>query len=40
MLIEAFLTDTINESAAEGLCPALMASVGHWLSTAANRGQP
>ena len=39
MLIEAFLTDTINEIAAEGLCPALMASVGHWLSTAADRGQ-
>ncbi len=39
MLIEAFLTDTINEIAAEGLCPALMASVGHWLSTAADRGR-
>lgn len=37
MLIEAFLADTINQIAAEGLCPALMASVGHWLSAATNR---
>ena len=37
ILIEAFLTDTINEVAAEGLCPALMASVGHWLSSATKR---
>ena len=35
MLIEAFLSDTINSVAAEGLCPALMSSVGHWLSDAA-----
>jgi Fe-S cluster assembly protein SufD len=40
ILIEAFLADTINEIAAEGLCPALMASVGHWLSSATKRGQP
>ena len=32
MLIEAFLGETINTLAAEGLCPALMTSVGHWLS--------
>ena len=32
MLIEAFLSDTINSLAAEGLCPALISSVGHWLS--------
>jgi Fe-S cluster assembly protein SufD len=38
MLIEAFLSDTINSLAAEGLCPALMSSVGHWLSDAAERG--
>ncbi|MEE8188953.1 MAG: Fe-S cluster assembly protein SufD [Kiloniellales bacterium] len=36
MLIEAFLGETINGIAAEGLCPALMASVGHWLSRATN----
>jgi Fe-S cluster assembly protein SufD len=40
MLIEAFLSDTINSLAAEGLCPALMSSVGHWLSDAATRGAP
>jgi len=38
LLIEAFLTDTIRRIAAEGLCPALMASVGAWLSDAAQRG--
>ena len=37
ILIEAFLADTINEVAAEGLCPALMACVGHWLSNATKR---
>ncbi len=39
MLIEAFLSDTINSLAAEGLCPALMSSVGHWLSDAATGGE-
>ncbi|MFQ5775388.1 MAG: Fe-S cluster assembly protein SufD [Kiloniellaceae bacterium] len=39
MLIEAFLSDTINELAAEGLCPALMSSVGHWLSDVAGRSE-
>ncbi len=38
MLIEAFLSDTINGLAAEGLCPALLSSVGHWLSDAADGG--
>jgi Fe-S cluster assembly protein SufD len=38
MLIEAFLGETINGIAAEGLCPALMTSVGHWLSRATNGG--
>ena len=37
ILIEAFLADTIDEVAAEGLCPALMACVGHWLSNATKR---
>ena len=32
MLIEAFLAEAINAIAAEGLCPALMTSVGHWLA--------
>lgn len=32
MLIEAFLTGSIRELAAEGLCPALITSIGHWLS--------
>ena len=32
--------DTINSLAAEGLCPALMSSVGHWLSDAATRDAP
>ena len=40
MLIEAFLTDTIRKIAAEGLCPALIASVGAWLSDAAKRDVP
>ena len=40
MLIEAFLTDTIRRIASEGLCPALMASVGAWLSHAAQRDAP
>jgi len=34
MLIEAFLAETIGEISAEGLCPALMASIGHWLADA------
>jgi len=37
ILIEAFLADTINNIAAEGLCPALMSSVGHWLGSATKR---
>lgn len=37
MLIEAFLTDTIRSIATEGLCPALITSVGAWLSHAAQR---
>ncbi|RMD63445.1 MAG: hypothetical protein D6826_04940, partial [Alphaproteobacteria bacterium] len=40
MLVEAFLADTIHELAAEGLCPALMACVGHWLSDATSAHQP
>ncbi len=40
MLIEAFLSDTINSLAAKGLCPALMSSVGHWLSDAATGDAP
>ncbi len=40
LLIEAFLTDSIQRIAAEGLCPALMASVGAWLSDAALRDTP
>ncbi len=32
MLIEAFLGDAIKAIAAEGLCPALMTSIGHWLA--------
>ena len=32
MLIEAFLAEAINAIAAEGLCPALMTSIGHWLA--------
>ncbi len=39
MLIEAFLTDSIRRIAAEGLCPALMASVGAWLSRAARQAK-
>ncbi len=34
MLIEAFLAEAINAIAAEGLCPALMTSIGHWLAHA------
>ncbi len=37
ILIEAFLAETINNIAAEGLCPALMSSVGHWLGSATKR---
>jgi Fe-S cluster assembly protein SufD len=40
ILIEAFLAETINNIAAEGLCPALMSSVGHWLGSAARRTAP
>jgi Fe-S cluster assembly protein SufD len=32
MLIEAFLAEAIQSIAAEGLCPALMTSIGHWLA--------
>lgn len=32
MLIEAFLGESIDQIAAEGLCPALMTSIGHWLA--------
>ncbi|HSR72472.1 MAG TPA: Fe-S cluster assembly protein SufD [Kiloniellales bacterium] len=38
ILIEAFLAETIKTIATEGLCPALLASVGHWLSSATERG--
>ena len=34
MLIEAFLAESIDQIAAEGLCPALMSSIGHWLADA------
>ncbi len=34
MLIEAFLAEPVQEIAADGLRPALMASIGHWLSSA------
>ena len=34
ILIEAFLAEAVNAIAAEGLCPALMSSVGHWLADA------
>ena len=34
MLIEAFLAEAIEAIAAEGLCPALMTSIGHWLADA------
>lgn len=37
MLIEAFLGESVDQIAAEGLCPALMASIGHWL--AGSRGE-
>ena len=32
MLIEAFLAETVHNIAAQGLCPALMSSIGHWLA--------
>lgn len=32
ILIEAFLAEAIQAIAAEGLCPALMTSIGHWLA--------
>ncbi len=34
ILIEAFLGEAIGTIAAEGLCPALMSTVGHWLADA------
>ncbi len=34
ILIEAFLAEAITAIAAEGLCPALMTSIGHWLADA------
>jgi len=37
MLIEAFLGESVDQIAAEGLCPALMTSIGHWL--AGTRGE-
>ena len=32
MLIEAFLAESVHNIAAQGICPALMASIGHWLA--------
>ncbi len=32
MLIEAFLAETVHKIASDGICPALMASIGHWLA--------
>jgi len=32
MLIEAFLAESVTNIAAQGICPALMASIGHWLA--------
>jgi Fe-S cluster assembly protein SufD len=32
MLIEAFLAETVDKIASNGICPALMASIGHWLA--------
>jgi Fe-S cluster assembly protein SufD len=32
MLIEAFLAESVHNIAAQGLCPALMSSIGHWLA--------
>jgi len=32
MLIEAFLAESVQNIAAQGLCPALMSSIGHWLA--------
>jgi len=40
MLVEAFLADTIGDLATEGPCPALMSSIGHWLSDTARGGTP
>ena len=34
ILIEAFLAEAVTAIAAEGLCPALMTSIGHWLADA------
>jgi Fe-S cluster assembly protein SufD len=41
MLIEAFLAESVHNIAAQGICPALMSSIGHWLArrTEANRGE-
>ncbi len=32
ILIESFLSEAVSAIAAEGLCPALMTSIGHWLA--------
>ncbi len=32
MLIEAFLAESVQNIATQGLCPALMSSIGHWLA--------
>lgn len=32
ILIEAFLAETVDKIASDGICPALMASIGHWLA--------
>lgn len=32
MLIEAFLAESVHNIAAQGICPALMSSIGHWLA--------
>lgn len=32
MLIEAFLAESVHNIASQGICPALMSSIGHWLA--------
>ncbi|GAB4369397.1 MAG: Fe-S cluster assembly protein SufD [Kiloniellaceae bacterium] len=32
MLIEAFLAESVHNIAAQGICPAFMVSIGHWLA--------
>jgi Fe-S cluster assembly protein SufD len=32
LLIEAFLAESVHNIAAQGICPALMSSIGHWLA--------